>query len=149
VILSWTLSPGAVSRGEVCERFNRSWICVEVLEWCCQAALGRFVRDPKLSAKPLADPLDASNYYRIRRPSILWNGHTGDTLPKDGGRKRQLAGKAKRQEIAVVKVNGHKTNGHAHAPVNGAYDVSRSEEAHEFRLVEPPLKRQSSRAAKN
>jgi hypothetical protein len=79
----------------------------------------------------------------------LWNGHTGDVLPKDGGRKRQLSSKAKRDEIAVAKTNGHKTNGHARVYVNGVHVVPRSEESQEFHLVEPPLKRQGARAAKH
>jgi DNA modification methylase len=53
---------GSCVTGEVCERLNRSWSCVELLEEYCEAALGRFVRDPKQTARPLADPLDASNY---------------------------------------------------------------------------------------
>lgn len=140
---------GSCVTGEVCERLNRSWACVEMLEEYCEAALGRFVRDPKLSAKPFADPLDASNYYRIPRPSILWNGHTGDALPKDGGRKRQLPNKAKREELAAAKANGHKTNGHAPAHTNGSQDVPHPEETQEFCLVEPTLRRQPSRVARH
>jgi len=109
---------GSCVTGEVCERLNRSWSCVELLEEYCEAALGRFVRDPKETAKPVADPLDASNYYRVPRPGILWNGHTGEPLSKDGGKKRHLPAKAKRAEAASAKANGH-----APASVNGACAV--------------------------
>lgn len=77
---------------------NRSWCCIELLEEYCEAALRRFVRDPQQSARPLADPQDDSNYYRALRPGILWNGRTGEPLPKDGGKRRQLAVKARQGE---------------------------------------------------
>jgi site-specific DNA-methyltransferase (cytosine-N4-specific) len=138
---------GSCVTGEVCERLNRLWTCVELSEEYCEAALGRFVRDPKLTAKPIADPLNDSNYYRVPRPGILWNGHTGDVLAKDGGRKRQLASKVKRDDVALAKGNGHKPNGHTPASVSAANSVPRLEESQEFRLVAPTSKRQSSRAA--
>jgi site-specific DNA-methyltransferase (cytosine-N4-specific) len=116
---------GSCVTGEVCERLNRSWSCVELLEDYCEAALGRFVRDPKQTAKPAADPLDNSNYYRVPRPGILWNGHTGEPLSKDGGKKRQLPAKVKRVE-AVAKVNGYtaaRTNGVAVMPHFGGAHI--------------------------
>lgn len=81
---------GSCVTGEVCERLSRRWTCIELLRDYCEAALGRFVRDPKLTEKPSSNPADASNYYRVPRPGILWNGESGDTLSDDGGRKRSL-----------------------------------------------------------
>ncbi len=133
---------GSCVTGEVCERLGRSWCCIELLHEYCEAALGRFVRDPNETARPLADPRDDSNYYRVPRPGILWNGHTGDALPKDGGKKRQLAPKAKRQTASA------KANGHAAAPVNGRCDVAQ-EEAEDFFLTSPLPKRTPSRSAKH
>lgn len=94
---------GSCVTGEVCERTKRRWICIELLPDYCEAALGRFVRDPQETAKPVTNPEDPSNYYRVPRPGILWNGDHGEPLPKDGGKKRRLkpekasAGKSKKK----------------------------------------------------
>ncbi len=79
---------GSCVTGEVCERTERRWSCIEILDEYCEAAVGRFVRDPQLTAKPVTDPDSPSNYYRVPRPGILWNGHSGVPLPEDGGRTR-------------------------------------------------------------
>lgn len=81
---------GSCVTGEVCERVNRRWVCIELLRDYCEAALGRFVRDPQETAKPVTNPEDPSHYYRVARPGILWNGDHGEPLPKDGGKKRRL-----------------------------------------------------------
>ncbi|GAB4228624.1 MAG: site-specific DNA-methyltransferase [Methyloligellaceae bacterium] len=81
---------GSCVTGEVCERTKRRWICIELLRDYCEAARGRFERDPQETAKPLTNPGDPSNYYRVPRPGILWNGDAGPRLPKDGGKKRRL-----------------------------------------------------------
>ena len=81
---------GSCVTGEVCERTNRRWTCVELLEEYCEAALGRFIREPGEVAKPVGNPKDPSNYYRVPRPGILWNGDHNDSLPTDGGKKRRL-----------------------------------------------------------
>lgn len=91
---------GSCVTGEVCERTERRWTCIELLRPYCEAALGRFVRDPRNTNKPAADPNNSSNYYRLARPGILWNGNDGEPLPEDGGEKRRpkpvspLAGKS-------------------------------------------------------
>ena len=78
---------GSCVTGEVCERLRRHWTCIELLEEYCEAAQGRFDRkNPPV--KPVANPDDDSNYYRVPRPGILWNGDIDDTLPEDGGQKR-------------------------------------------------------------
>ena len=81
---------GSCVTGEVCERTKRKWACIELLEDYCEAALGRFVRDPQETAKPVTNPGDSSNYYRVPRPGILWNGDHGEPLAEDGGQKRRL-----------------------------------------------------------
>ena len=68
----------------------RRWTCIELISEYCEAALGRFIRDPQETAKPVSKPKDPSNYYRVPRPGILWNGKKDGLLPKDGGRKRQV-----------------------------------------------------------
>lgn len=81
---------GSCVTGEVCERTKRRWTCIELMRDYCEAALGRFVRDPQETAKPVTDPEDPSNFYRVPRPGILWNGDHGEPLPEDGGKQRRL-----------------------------------------------------------
>lgn len=81
---------GSCVTGEVCERLKRRWACIEILREYCEAALGRFVRDPQATGKPAADPDSPSNYYRLPRPGIRWTEDDGEILPEDGGKKRRL-----------------------------------------------------------
>ena len=94
---------GSCVTGEVCERLERRWACIELRRDYCQAACGRFVRDPQASAKPAAPPDDPANYYRLPRPGILWNGELDEPLADDGGRKRRLTPKARRNGERPVR----------------------------------------------
>ena len=86
---------GSCVTGEVCERLERKWICVELIEEYLEGALARFHK-PEKDAKlhedlfPHLQRLEQreQTYYRIPRPGILWNGNTEDALPQDGGAKR-------------------------------------------------------------
>ncbi len=80
---------GSCVTGEVCERTERRWICIELVRDYCEAALGRFARKPRQGTKPNSDPSSPSNYYRLPRPGILWNGNDHEPLPADGGRSRR------------------------------------------------------------
>ena len=84
---------GSCVTGEVCERTERQWLCIEILPEYCEAALGRFLRPAHETARHSADPEHPSNYYRVPRPGIYWNGRDGSPLPADGGRKRVTANK--------------------------------------------------------
>jgi len=79
---------GSCVTGEVCERLKRHWSCIELLEEYCEAALGRFARSPAETAKPVTNPADDSNYYRVPRPGILWSEEPSEPLPEDGGQER-------------------------------------------------------------
>ncbi len=68
----------------------RRWICIKLLQDYCEAALGRFVRDPQQTAKPVTNPDVPSTCYRVPRPGILWNDDTSPELRQDGGKKRRL-----------------------------------------------------------
>ena len=81
---------GSCVTGEVCERIDRRWLCIELLREYCEAALARFVRDPKETAKPAGNPQASSSFYRVPGPGILWNSDAGPKLPQDGGRERRL-----------------------------------------------------------
>jgi site-specific DNA-methyltransferase (cytosine-N4-specific) len=87
---------GSCVTGEVAERLQRRWICVELVEEYLIGALGRFVEGKAVgrNGKPLKEGSDA-NYYRLPRPGILWNGVEDEPLPADGGQKRsKQVGKA-------------------------------------------------------
>ncbi|MGO8943849.1 MAG: DNA-methyltransferase [Syntrophobacteraceae bacterium] len=85
---------GSCVTGEVCQRLKRKWICVDLVEEYLQGAKARFIRPSRpieqlafMPSLPKADD-NESNYYRIPRPGILWNGSDGVELPVDGGQKR-------------------------------------------------------------
>ena len=84
---------GSCVTGEVAERLERRWLCAELIEEYLEGALGRFKR--KMTVRCEADPDDATNYYRVPRPGILWNGAHGAPLPADGGANHQLNGRRK------------------------------------------------------
>ncbi len=89
---------GSCVVGEVCERLNRQWTCVELLEEYLEGAKGRFMKGQAERVKNCQneDPVeDESNYYKIPRPGILWNGQEDMPLVKDGGRKRVIPKKEK------------------------------------------------------
>lgn len=79
---------GSCITGAVCERLGRQWLCIELSEEYLKGAIGRFQEDSPERTPSAVD--DESNYYRIPRPGVLWNGDTGEPLPKDGGKMRRL-----------------------------------------------------------
>ena len=80
---------GSCITGEVAERLQRRWICSENVEEYLQGAIGRFI-DRTANSQESRRENDASSYYRIPHPGILWNGRNEDELPSDGGKKRVL-----------------------------------------------------------
>ncbi|PLS67663.1 MAG: site-specific DNA-methyltransferase, partial [Cyanobacteria bacterium M5B4] len=78
---------GSCVTGEVCERLNRTWICIELQEEYLKGAVGRFLQQSSDSST--TKTTDTKNYYRLPRPSILWNGSVDERLPEDGGRQRK------------------------------------------------------------
>ncbi len=77
---------GSCVTGEVCERLNRKWICVELIEEYLVGALGRF-HQPLSRHKT---PTNEANYYKIPRPGLLWNIINEEPLSTDGGRTRSF-----------------------------------------------------------
>ena len=49
---------GSCVTGEVCERTGRRWTCIELLQDYCEAALGRFVREPQITQASFFDEHD-------------------------------------------------------------------------------------------
>jgi site-specific DNA-methyltransferase (cytosine-N4-specific) len=82
---------GSCVTGEVCERLNRKWICVELIEEYLEGALGRF-KKPSQRGKTFANE---ANYYRVFRPGLLWNEIVNEPLPKDGGKTRLIKSRDK------------------------------------------------------
>lgn len=78
---------GSCVTGEVAERLNRKWVCVELREDYLRGAIARFNYSNGKSLSKF-NPHDESNYYRVPRPGILWNGPDEEKLPEDGGKKR-------------------------------------------------------------
>lgn len=87
---------GSCVTGEVAERLNRRWLCIELREDYLRGGIGRFERPPAAarSSQPQLPELDTAqvgrdgDYYKIPRPGLLWNGESPDPLPPDGGQKR-------------------------------------------------------------
>ena len=82
---------GSCVTGEVAERLERKWICVDLVENYVKGAIGRFQRASTLF--PVEERKEVE--YKLSNPSAFWDGSRGDPLPKDGGRERATAGKKK------------------------------------------------------
>lgn len=96
---------GSCITGEVSERLKRRWQCIELSEDYLKGAMARFERG--VYEKPVANADAESNYYRIPRPGILWNGDEGERLPEDGGRTRPARISRKRKAQADTKNQGN------------------------------------------
>jgi len=80
---------GSCVTGEVCERLQRTWLCIELAEEYVRGALGRF-KGATQKGGPRSDEKRASEptSYKVFQPGYGWNGLAGTELPQDGGRKR-------------------------------------------------------------
>ena len=79
---------GSCITGEIAERLKRKWVCAELVGEYLDGALGRF-KGPQTSERPMAK--DDEGYYKIPRPSLLWNGSDPVPLDPEGGKKRPVA----------------------------------------------------------
>ena len=78
---------GSCVTGEVCERLERQWTCIELLEDYCSAAKGRFVRPPLQNTTTGASE-DGKTYYQLPHPRVLWKRDEDEPLADDGGKSR-------------------------------------------------------------
>ena len=78
---------GSCVTGEVAERLNRDWICIELREDYVESAKGRFVVDEKATSQNGNG--NTEKFYKLARPGLLWNGHVDAPLPENGGKTRQ------------------------------------------------------------
>ncbi|MBI4329788.1 MAG: site-specific DNA-methyltransferase [Chloroflexi bacterium] len=86
---------GSCVTGEVSERLNRRWLCVELVKEYLEGAVGRFRGQPNGVSKALFGYPRESDYYRVPRPGVLWNGREEEPLQDDGGLKRPQFGVAR------------------------------------------------------
>jgi hypothetical protein len=95
---------GSCVTGEVAERLNRNWTCIELLEDYVEGAKGRFAVDEK------ATPANGNpeKFYKLARPGLLWNGVTDEPLPQEGGKTRLAKPTAIRTQSKEVDNNGGK-----------------------------------------
>ena len=82
---------GSCVTGEVCEHLERKWICIELVKDYLEGAIGRFQRPTRAMQYDLLNAQSGvSSYYKVPRPGALWNDFRGESLPADGGKKRNL-----------------------------------------------------------
>lgn len=81
---------GTCVTGEVAERLDREWICVERVEVYLKGALGRFVEKP-IPNSPKSN--GRKDYYSVPRPGLMWNDGDPAPLAEDGGRGNAGRGK--------------------------------------------------------
>ena len=75
---------GSCMTGEVCERLDRAWMCIDNVEEYLLGGRFRFTEGRELSR-----PNRSETEYRISHPGALWNGPDTERLPEDGGRRRR------------------------------------------------------------
>lgn len=95
---------GSCVTGEICERLKRKWTCVELRADYLESALGRF--DPNYTSTSHrgdegghahANAAKDSDFYKLPRAGILWNGATEGALPRTGGKRRNEGTKDERK----------------------------------------------------
>lgn len=87
---------GSCATGEVCERLERNWVCVELRREYLEGALGRFDPAYRTSGRTSSNSIRTSShsssvqdFYRLPRVGISWNGNTKNMLAKCGGKYRK------------------------------------------------------------
>lgn len=93
---------GSCVTGEVADRLNRKWLCVELVEEYLKGALGRFVSAQRTKPTNLGTSQDKRPAeYKLSNPAALWNGAAGEPLSADGGRVR--TSRSRKQSTRVAR----------------------------------------------
>jgi len=71
---------GSCVTGEVAERLQRRWVCVDLVEEYLRGAVGRFQQEPAPKTPPAA--------YAVNNPAHSWDALAATPLVADGGQKR-------------------------------------------------------------
>jgi site-specific DNA-methyltransferase (cytosine-N4-specific) len=79
---------GSCVTGEVCERLNRRWTCIDLVPEYLKGAIGRFKPTESAPSKSGQDE------YRLPKPGGMWTAGPEEPLPADGGRSRPKPRKA-------------------------------------------------------
>ncbi len=106
---------GSCVTGEVAERLGREWVCVDTVEPYLRGAKGRFGERPG-APKSMSSRKDASAYYRIPHPGLLWRRRSDkeEPLPEDGGRHRAASPDLRLSRLrprSVIEAPGEKDQG--------------------------------------
>jgi site-specific DNA-methyltransferase (cytosine-N4-specific) len=80
---------GSCVTGEVAERLDRKWVCVDMVEPYLQGAIGRFDRPTPDDDQPAGRKANVRTAYEMPRLGVLWNGRVDPPLEQDGGRTRK------------------------------------------------------------
>ena len=92
---------GSCVTGEVAEKLQRRWLCIELDAEYLEGAIGRF---PVTKQNRKEGERSA---YKISHPASLWDGIDDEPLPADGGQERRLVGgdrsKARRVKNAWIR----------------------------------------------
>lgn len=75
---------GSCVTGEVAERLQRKWTCIELREDYVESAKGRFNGDEK----GVVTNGGSEKFYKLARPGLLWNDEIDTPLSQDGGKTR-------------------------------------------------------------
>lgn len=77
---------GSCVTGEVCERLERYWACIDTSKDYLDGSASRFHKNEHSLCVTSKKKSDIS--YRISKPSVLWESQTSERLNPDGGKKR-------------------------------------------------------------
>ncbi len=93
---------GSCVTGEVAERLDRKWICIDNVEEYLKGGVGRFSKENFSNSNGRGKTPEKDVYYRIPRPGLLWDEEEEEPLPADGGRKRP--GKTSQSDASVESI---------------------------------------------
>lgn len=79
---------GSCVTGEVCERLNRRWHCIELNREYCDGAVGRFQGQQAQPGMGAGKSRSGAEHYQVPSPGLLWSEFDVEPLPPDGGRAR-------------------------------------------------------------
>jgi len=77
---------GSCVTGKVCETLRRKWMCIDLVEDYLKGGMARFEKTTKKNYT--YEENKESNYYKIFRPSLLWEQNGDEPLRTDGGKTR-------------------------------------------------------------
>jgi site-specific DNA-methyltransferase (cytosine-N4-specific) len=80
---------GSCVTGEVSERLKRKWICAELRDDYVEAARGRFVSGSEHKTSGRNRSKKSKQFYRMPRPSLLWDKLEVTPLAEEGGAKKK------------------------------------------------------------